>query len=361
MIIANPDARATPSSAEFSEEMRNPDPRAARLRAPRRRPYARRPTPDAPVQLPSEPKADMAARPSIYWTGAGRRAVHDWYIDRVARFPVPVASRWARTRLGQIHALEAGPTDARPLVVLHGHDLNAAAMADLIAPLSAARRVVAIDSPGEPGLSAEVRPPRGGPGPSAWLDEALDSFEVPGPADLVGLSLGGWQILKLAASRPDRVARLALIGPGGLAWIRLSGQLRMAAGLVRYAVAPGPRSLDWAVGPLYGPGIRPDPDVAALLGLAFRHVIPDPSLAVLAPRRAAEFRGLRAPSLVFCGEHDVFFDHRRLLDRARRVLPGSVAAEVLEGEGHMPSTASLAEVARRIVAVFDASPEPASG
>ncbi|RUL88682.1 alpha/beta fold hydrolase [Tautonia sociabilis] len=293
-------------------------------------------------------------RASIYWTDAGRRAVRDWYDDRLARFPVPVRSRMVDSAFGPTHALEAGPADAPPVVVLHGLDLNAAAMAGLIAPLSETRRVLAIDTIGDPGLSAEVRPRRRGPFYADWLAGVLDGLGLTGPVDLVGFSFGGWMMLKLAAERPDRVGRLAIIGGAGLSWLRFRGQLVMAGAMLRHAAVGTDRSLRAAVRPLYGPGLEPDPDIARLLGLAFRHVIPDPTLACLRPFRPGRFDRLDAPAFVCCGERDVFFDARALLGGARRLLPGLVAAEPLPGEGHIPSPGQMPALADRIRSVLDA-------
>ena len=176
--------------------------------------------------------------------------------------------------------------------------------------------MVAIDLVGNPGRSAEVRPRRSGPAYADWLAEALDGLGVRGPADLVGFSFGSWAAVKLATERPDRVRKLVSIGGGGFGWLRLGGQLTAAVGMVRHVLRRDAASLDRAVRPIYGPGVEPDPAIAELLGLAFRHVRHDPTLAWLPPGRLA---GLGAPTLVALGEHDLFFDPARTIARARRL------------------------------------------
>jgi pimeloyl-ACP methyl ester carboxylesterase len=297
-------------------------------------------------------------RPSIYWSEAGRRAVRSWYDDRLANFPVPVASRMVDTRFGPTHVIESGPSDGPPLVILHGLDLNAAAMAGLIAPLSGRRRVLGIDTIGDLGLSAEVRPRRRGPAYADWLVEVFDGLGLTGPVDLAGFSFGGWMILKLASCRPDRVARLALIGGGGLTWLRLSGQLVMAGAMLRHAATGSAGSLRAAVRPLYGPGLEPDPEIARLLGLAFRHVRPDPTLALLAPYRPGSLDRFKGPAFVSCGAHDVFFDVHRLIDKAGRLLPGLEIAEALPEQGHIPDPSAMLGLARRVETFLDAGGSP---
>jgi pimeloyl-ACP methyl ester carboxylesterase len=297
-------------------------------------------------------------RPSIYWSEAGRRAVRSWYDDRLAGFPVPVASTTVDTRFGPTHVIESGPGDGPPLVVLHGLDLNAAAMAGLIAPLSGRRRVLGIDTIGDLGLSAEVRPRRRGPAYADWLVEVFDGLGLAGPVDFAGFSFGGWMILKLASCRPDWIGKLALIGGGGLTWLSLRGQLVMAGGMLRHAATGSAGSLRAAVRPLYGPGLEPDPQIARLLGLAFRHVRPDPTLAWLPPLRSGTLDGLKARAFVSCGAHDVFFDARRLIDNAGRLLPGLEVAESLPEQGHIPDPEAMGELALRIGAFLDAGGAP---
>ncbi|QDV38785.1 alpha/beta fold hydrolase [Tautonia plasticadhaerens] len=293
-------------------------------------------------------------RPSIYWSEAGRRAVRSWYEDRLADFPVPVESTFVDTRFGPTHVLRAGPVDGPPLVVLHGLDLNAAAMVGLVAPLAGRRRVLAIDTIGDPGLSAEVRPRRSGPAYADWLADVLDGLGLDGPVDLAGFSFGGWIILKLASYNPGRIARLALIGGGGLTWLRLRGQLVMAGAMLRHFAVGSGRSLRAAVRPLYGPGLEADPHIARLLGLAFRHVRPDPTLAWLPPHKPGTLDHLPAPAFVCCGVHDVFFDAHLLIDNARRLLPGLRVFESLPGQGHIPDPDALLALALRIEAFLDA-------
>jgi pimeloyl-ACP methyl ester carboxylesterase len=61
--------------------------------------------------------------------------------------------------------------------------------------------------------------------------EALLDQQFPGePVTLAGNSLGGWMAMRLALSRPERVARLVLVAPGGFRdqdWERIEHLLRI--------------------------------------------------------------------------------------------------------------------------------------
>lgn len=73
-----------------------------------------------------------------------------------------------------------------------------------------ARNVFAIDLPGHGRSGGEVRSSVGEI--ADWLASLLDALSI-GQAALVGHSLGSLAVLDIAARHPDRVSRVALLGP----------------------------------------------------------------------------------------------------------------------------------------------------
>lgn len=103
-----------------------------------------------------------------------------------------------------------GGGDARPAIVfLHGTRLTGASWAAQVAALSAEFRCIAPDLPGH-GTAEDV---------TFTLEAAadhvvavLDHHSPDRPVILVGLSLGGYVAMAVAASRPERVAGLVISG-----------------------------------------------------------------------------------------------------------------------------------------------------
>jgi pimeloyl-ACP methyl ester carboxylesterase len=76
-------------------------------------------------------------------------------------------------------------------------------------------RIFAVDVIGEPGLSAPARPALNSDAYALWLDDVMSVLSL-ARASFIGVSLGGWLALDYATRRPERVASLVAMCPGGI-------------------------------------------------------------------------------------------------------------------------------------------------
>jgi pimeloyl-ACP methyl ester carboxylesterase len=103
----------------------------------------------------------------------------------------------------------SGPADAPAIVFLHGTRMTRAQWYPQLRRLAGRYRCVAVDLPGHGRRAAE---PFTIEAAVAAVEEAI-ATEVPaGRAVIVGLSLGGYMAIEVAAARPDLVAGLVLAG-----------------------------------------------------------------------------------------------------------------------------------------------------
>jgi pimeloyl-ACP methyl ester carboxylesterase len=107
--------------------------------------------------------------------------------------------------------LESGPTDAPPVVLVHGLSATNASMLPLIPALSRDFHVLAPDLPGHGGSQA-IPAPHGAAFLGGWLRAFLEET-CDQPAVLVGNSLGGRTALETALLSPARVRGLVLLCP----------------------------------------------------------------------------------------------------------------------------------------------------
>ena len=111
----------------------------------------------------------------------------------------------------RLHYFEQG--EGKPLLILPGLLSTAADASPLMNAFAGRRRAIALDLLGQ-GASARPDIAYSIADQSAAVIAFLDSRDW-GPVDLLGVSMGGWIALDVAAKRPDLVRRLILASSGG--------------------------------------------------------------------------------------------------------------------------------------------------
>lgn len=115
----------------------------------------------------------------------------------------------------RIHCLVAG--EGPPLILVHGVAMRAEDWAPYFRALSRDHRVYAIDLLGY-GDSDKPRDSLYTVGVQTDIVRGVVDVLGVKQADVVGVSMGGWISLQLAATHPERVRRLVLISSAGLAY-----------------------------------------------------------------------------------------------------------------------------------------------
>lgn len=135
--------------------------------------------------------------------------------ELIARYQRSPADRLEVAGLG-LHVRDDGPRDAPAILLLHGFGASLHTWEPWARDLQRDHRVVRVDLPGfglsDPEPAGDYSDERG----VAILVALLDRLAID-RATVVGNSLGGRLAWRLAAARPERVARLVLISPDGFA------------------------------------------------------------------------------------------------------------------------------------------------
>ena len=262
-----------------------------------------------------------------------------------------------RTHTRSVHAggietfyLESGPTDAPPVVLVHGLSATNASMLPLIPALSEHFHVLAPDLPGHGGTE-----PLGGAHGADFLGRWLCAFlreTCDRPAVLVGNSLGGRTSLQAGLDAPELVRGLVLLCPA-VAFRRLR-QLVPVVRLVRDELAYVPFRIPRGMATRGLRRLFADP---SRLPTAWYDAAIDEFLRVLAqrPNRLATFSalrhvyldepfggtgfwdrlpGLQPPALFLWGRQDVLVP-AGFAKFVSAALPGS-RTEILDDCGHVP-------------------------
>jgi pimeloyl-ACP methyl ester carboxylesterase len=249
----------------------------------------------------------------IYKTEAGGREILRRYEESIARWPVPAERLQVPTREGDTFVLACGPKDAPPLLLLHGSGANATMWMGDVTAWAEHFRVYAVDMIGEPGLSAQSRPPLDSPAYALWLDDVLDHLGVERAA-VTGASLGGWLALDYATRRPARVEKLALLCPGGIGRQKIG----FLAKVLLYKPF-GRWGAHRSIKAVAGVDARETPEVAEYLTLTFTHFRPRRDQLPIFTDDA--LRRLTMPTLVMVGARDAMLDSHDTAKRVHDTMP----------------------------------------
>ncbi|MBU7597951.1 alpha/beta hydrolase [Streptomyces sp. P38-E01] len=266
---------------------------------------------------------------ALYRTADSQAEIRSWCIDRLGSSELRHRRSEISTAAGSTSVVTAGPparATEPTVVLLPGTNMNTATSLPFVGALAARRHTVALDVPGQPGLSCGQRPATGRMNwYASWLDEALRR-SVSGPVVVVGHSLGG--AIALACASPQITGRV-LLSTAGLARLRLPPAVLAATvpWLVRPSVPHAARLLERLV----APGREPSPELVRWMDGVSRHSRTTLAPAPLAPGLLARRRAV--PSLVATGQHDVFLPPRVLGPAARRHLGSEL--HVVETAGHL--------------------------
>ncbi|MEV1087498.1 alpha/beta fold hydrolase [Streptomyces microflavus] len=267
---------------------------------------------------------------SVYRNVKAQLEVGRWCENRIADWGIPHVRGEVATAAGVTGFVTAGdePREGEPSVVLlPGTNMNAALCLPLVGALARGRRVTVLDLPGQPGLSAGGRPRvRRMAWYGQWLGEALDSA-APGPAVVVGHSLGG--AVALACGSPKIVGRVLLSSAGIM---RPKVPAPLLAATIPWLVRPSVARSAALLGHMAAPGAGGVPGhLSTWMDLVARScrtsLAPPPLPAGLLEQRRA------VPTLVTTGRCDPFLPPHVLGPAARHLLGAEF--RVVEGAGHL--------------------------
>ncbi|MEU6800896.1 alpha/beta fold hydrolase [Streptomyces neyagawaensis] len=281
---------------------------------------------------------ETAARPQA---DVGRYVNDDWRERHFAACEAvyalgasALAEEDVETSFGTTHVYRYGPAtladrSRTPVVLVHGAGSCSAMWYPNTPALSAQRPVYAIDTPGDPGRSVQRGPIHQPEHAAQWLDETLAGLGLD-RVHLVGSSYGGWLALNQAHLRPERLASVTLLDPGGLEKVGLRFFVWIFASLFA-TFAPKafrPRLAAWLDQPvLVVPELR---TMVRTAGRAYRIRRPAPL-----PLSEEELSTIRTPLYLVLGQRSLLVHPQRQAERVPRLIPGA-RAEIISSTGHGP-------------------------
>ncbi|MDM4765561.1 alpha/beta fold hydrolase [Pelomonas sp. SE-A7] len=243
-----------------------------------------------------------------------------------------------------IHLRDQGPRDdPLPLILLHGTSASLHTWQGWVSGLATTRRVISYDLPGSgltgPTPDGDYRDERHRQALLALMDRLAVKRAV-----LVGNSLGGQIAWQLAALRPERVAGLVLVDPGGLAFagesIPMAFRLAALPGFRQLSSKLLPRRLvEDSVRDVYGEPSRVTP---ALVDRYFELTLREGNREAVALRMAQRESGryadllehIKQPTLILWGGRDRLSPPVLAREFERRIAGSRLV--MFDALGHVP-------------------------
>jgi pimeloyl-ACP methyl ester carboxylesterase len=284
---------------------------------------------------------------SIYRSAAGENAVRERYQQFLRYWPIPNQHLRVPTREGETFVVACGAEGASPLLLFHGSGANSTMWMGDVAAWAPHFRIYAIDMIGEPGLSAQSRPPLASAAYALWLDDVLQALALT-RVSMVGVSLGGWLALDYATRYPERVRSAVVLCPGGVG--RQRNFRFKALPLLMLGRWGRLKAMRRALGPL-PKGAPVNQNFANFVTLIFENLRPRRTKLPIFSDQA--LKRLTMPVMLIAGGLDALLDSadskRRLKASASRLT-----VRFLPDRGHL-ITGQTAAILRFLLATEDAN------
>ena len=283
---------------------------------------------------------------SIYKSPEIKARLMEIYDEKMKEWPVPYEDVFVDTSYGKVHVIVSGPEDAPPLVLLHASGVAGWSWKYNVAELSQHYRTYAIDLISDAGKSEFTTLDhimKDGKDLAELYTEITDQLGVE-KAYVAGASEGGFIGTNYALYPPERVEKLALLGPMGYSGATQSIVRIMFAQF--FPLKPIQDStFSWAFS-----------DSTALqedFGEWFRLIMAGTTPRKVAPMpfSAEERQGLRVPVLFVFGERDNLVGDPEAARALVQDIP-DVRVEVVEA-GHLMGGEKPEQVNALILEFFE--------
>jgi pimeloyl-ACP methyl ester carboxylesterase len=268
------------------------------------------------------------------------------YAATLALWPVAPEALTVETRFGTTHINGAGSPEAPPLILIHGAQTSSTVWYPNIAALSRHFRVYAPDVIDQSGKSTPTQRLRKRQDYADWLCDVLDALKIERAA-FAGHSHGGWQLLNLAITAPQRIDRMVLLSPAGITRLRLEIFLRMLPAFIVPTKQMFYRSFQWStVNRLDVQQPQPLIDQIRVGATTFKANELSFGLADLFDDDA--LRQIERPTLLLVGDREKIFNPDRMIERAQRLMP-NVETAVIKNAAHLLPVDQAETVNRRML------------
>jgi len=312
----------------------------------------------------------------LYKSEEGLNKIMSWYKKVESEINVEYESIFAKTRFGKTHAIVAGESHSKSLILIPGVAGCAPLWRHQINELSKYFKVYALDIVGQPGKSEPNPPSVFNDDFVNWLEDVITDLKLNKP-HCVGVSTGGTTAMDMAIQKSDLIDRVVMCGPTGLARARLPFHQWFSRAMAKKKDADvlsddltassfsKPRS-----GKTFGSFDR---QLARGMALCTRFYRVDKSLGIYNERTSRvnyikalkviskfffsvdknKLKKFKNPGLLIFGEFEVLYNPYKISKKIRKLIPG-LQIEIIKDAGHAAIYDQPEEVNEKVISFLTA-------
>jgi pimeloyl-ACP methyl ester carboxylesterase len=273
---------------------------------------------------------------TIYKSALGKQKILQLYDAQLERLSVHFKDVWVDTTYGQTHLIETGNLTGTPLLVFHGG--NATTAYNLLACdfLMKDFHILAVDTIGHPGKSAEVCLSAKNYDYGKWAAQIIDRLGYKSIC-LFGGSFGAGIAAKTMCVAPAKIKRAVLYVPSGIKNAPAIKSARMMLPMLMYWITHEDKWLKRCMLPM----AVVEENITDDIYETAKHSIDHSKVKAGMPSNvhARLMRKCAAPVLVLAAERDCLFPGRGVINRARQIIE-NCTTYLLKDRGHMNSLSS---------------------
>lgn len=270
-------------------------------------------------------------RSDVYKSEIGEQLLKDLYDRQLKTIPVPYSEKWVDTRFGKTHIVIYGNPNGKPVLGFHGGNAtNPYSLRAFIKHVDMTKiKFIVPDTIGNIGYSDPKRLSSSNTDYGKWACDILDAFKFK-TISVFGGSYGGGIAIRLGTYAPQRIEKLMLVIPSGIANANPIKMARIALPTLGYMLWPtSDEKLKKAVcsmSPVF------NDDFIEMIKLSILHT----KFEMIMPRNATkkELIRLTAPTYVMAEKYDCLFPGNDVLKRAESIFPNLIGKKLLSFGGH---------------------------
>ena len=276
-------------------------------------------------------------RSAFYINSKSEGIIQALYDRQVSALNTDVKDFYADTRFGKTHLLKTGNPKGKPILLFHGRNSTSPLYLRDFLSFRENYLIYAVDTVGQPGKSANTVLSPDNLEYGDWASDVINSLGFK-KIICMGSSSGGGILMKLMCVAPQKISKAVLLVPSGICDASIASNLfNIRFPMIMYRITREDKWIKKAMLSMTVDESEIDDCALEMIKCIFDHV----RINAVMPRNViiSDMKNYLPPTLLITGEKDVLFPGRKVIARAKTIIP-DLRTYLMKGGGHICSLSS---------------------